>query len=672
MGTNGYSDSGELEDEAVARPKEATLVYEDSKNASSILHSLNMMRKNTTFCDVVLHVDHVGIPAHKAVLSAASPHLMQIFTADDERSPKQNVVNFKLNGIFEKVALEKLVDYAYTSRLELSPHQVRSVFIAATHLKMERVANECASYLVKNLNVDTCIEIRGLPGISKEKDFLSQVDAYINTNFADISKSPVFLALPCLQVEVLSQTRSEMSLVDCDSAARLVLDWLRVCELGAEQLTEKTHMLYLALDNTLKDCVDLPSGEMGDTQIVQDYKKLSKNMTKKRAKAVAPAKPRVIVYSRNISDSSDEDVGHDDKVIASTPVSKHTFLGLISLKSRVFSLSILLRLNPPTDGGGQQAFMEIDATQDEEDPGAGTPTYCALASMASVKCAAGCANLNERLLVCGGYDRGECLRSTEIYLPITNEWKDLSPMLEPRGRFNIAVVNGLAYAIGGCNGTNELSGVEIYSEQENKWERISSLPLPRSHTAVASLDGLIYCIGGFNDQVGIKQCDLFDPKTRTWTEIEPLHTGRYQAAACGFMGKVWVVGGCDGWSYLGSVEVYDPVTKEWSYAGHLATPRRGPGLQVFQGKLYCVGGWDGTHSLSSTEVYDPETKSWTPGPSMTTARSNLGLAVAGSKLYAVGGFSNKTFLNSIEVLATGDDQEWTTFCLKSATDQVLD
>lgn len=38
----------------------------------------------------------------------------------------------------------------------------------------------------------------------------------------------------------------------------------------------QTHLLYLALDNSLQDCSDLPSGDISDTEIVQDYKKLSK------------------------------------------------------------------------------------------------------------------------------------------------------------------------------------------------------------------------------------------------------------------------------------------------------------------------------------------------------------------------------------------------------------
>lgn len=67
-------------------------------------------------------------------------------------------------------------------RLELSPNQVRSVFICATQLKMERPAKECANYLVKNLTNDSCIEIRRLTGISRQQVFLDRVDSFIKDN----------------------------------------------------------------------------------------------------------------------------------------------------------------------------------------------------------------------------------------------------------------------------------------------------------------------------------------------------------------------------------------------------------------------------------------------------------------------------------------------------------
>lgn len=54
--------------------------------------------------------------------------------------------------------------------------------------------------------------------------------------------------------------------------------------------------------------------------------------------------------------------------------------------------------------------------------------------------------------VCGGYDRGECLRSVESYDPDMNEWNSETKMSEARGRFQVTVLDNVVYAIGGSNG----------------------------------------------------------------------------------------------------------------------------------------------------------------------------------------------------------------------------
>ncbi|XP_046682683.1 influenza virus NS1A-binding protein homolog isoform X2 [Homalodisca vitripennis] len=639
-------------------PTGAELLFTDDKLTVRTLHSLNMMRKNRTFCDVILHVGNSELYGHRAVLASASPHLLELFSADDESkgSVRENVVTYHLNGGFDKVALEKLIDYAYTARLEVRAHQVKSVFLTATKLKMERVAKECASYLVHHLDPENCVEIRSLPGIARSKTFVAQVDSYIAQQFEEVSQSPTLLALPCVRVEVLNQTRQEMSMVSGDSLCHLVLDWVkRSHEDNLNNLTEKTYLLYLALDNTLQDCAELPSGDVSDTEIVQDYKKMSKKIinpaTKNRRKGqIQPAKPRVLMYSR--TDTLEPETEQDWSLIASKKVGEHTFLGLVTLGNKLVTLSLMLRLNQPTS----PSPLPDTQTHTENQP----DMYHGLASMGSVKCGAGCANLNDNLLVCGGYDRAECLRSVEMYDPARNVWAALASMREARGRFNIAVVADKVYAVGGCNGTTELATVECYDPALGKWTRVTSLSLARSNTGVCEMGGKLYCIGGWNGQVGIKQCDVFDPETQQWTPIAPLQTGRYQAGVCSLGDRVWAVGGCDGWNCLTSVETYDAQTNSWSFAAPMITARRGCGVAVFKGKLYAVGGSDGTHSLSSTEMFDPETQTWSPGPNMSTPRSNVGVTVINDRLYAVGGFSGKAFLNSIEFLDEKTD-EWTTF-----------
>jgi hypothetical protein len=44
--------------------------------------------------------------------------LFELFTADDENkgSQRENVITYKLNGGYDRTALEKLIHYAYTAR----------------------------------------------------------------------------------------------------------------------------------------------------------------------------------------------------------------------------------------------------------------------------------------------------------------------------------------------------------------------------------------------------------------------------------------------------------------------------------------------------------------------------------------------------------------------------
>ncbi|XP_027851858.2 influenza virus NS1A-binding protein-like isoform X1 [Aphis gossypii] len=664
----------------------AMFVMEDEDHQTVLLNTLNMMRKSRTFCDVILNVGNCELHGHRAVLASSSRFLMEMFSTDDEEkkgSQREAITTYTLNAtgpLSDCSAVEKLIEYTYTSRLEANVYQVKSIFQAACYLKMDRIAKELARFMLKYLNVDNCIEIRSLPCISTSISFINQVNSFISAHMKEIAETSTFLSLPCIQIEILSQTKQEMSLSTGDSVSQLVLDWIKRCYDENEPATffnglmEKTYMLYLALDNILQDCSELPSGELSDTEIVQDYKKLSKKSTSipktRRKGQLQPAKSRVLICNREMHERRESFIDSDWTILGVTCVGEHTFSALASLKGQLCSLSIKLKLNvsmlsnPPST---QPSPLHSRAESQESLP----DLYCALAHMTSGKCAIGCANLNNNLLVCGGYDRIECIKNVESYDPEQNVWETFEPMCEARGRFNIAVLNNKVYAVGGCNGTTELSTVECYDMIKKKWIPVTSLPLARSNTGVCELNGKIYCIGGWNGQVGIKQSDVYDPNTNKWTSIAPLQTGRNQAGVCAMNGKVYVVGGCDTWNCLNTVECYDPETNSWSFIKPIITPRRGCGLAHIKGKLYVVGGSDGTQSLDTTEVYDPNERMWSPGPNMTTPRANVGVAVVGNRLYAVGGFSGKKFLNSIEFLDESMD-EWTRFsprnnCSKSAS-----
>ncbi|XP_045467411.1 influenza virus NS1A-binding protein homolog A-like isoform X2 [Harmonia axyridis] len=652
---------------------EPHLEYVDDIHKANTLQSLNMMRKNRQFCDVILHVENVEVHAHKAVLASASPYLFELFT-NHELKRSENCITYKLNGGFDKNALEILVDYAYTAKLEVHYKQVKSVFLAANQLKMERVSKICAQHLIKHLNVDNCIEIRSLPGIARNKEFMQHIDAFIAKEFTQVSKLNNILNLHCIQIEILSQSKEEMSMVNPNSLFRLILTWIQkqITEesLNMASLLEKPFMLYIAIDNSLQDCSIMPAGDISNTEIVQDYRKKSlkdpqPNSKNKRKILSQPSKPRVLICKREIGIEEENEFEPDWNLIAADQVGDHSYLGLVTIGGRLTTISLMLRLNvPSTPSPVTTPISSRPGSEEKPD------FYCGVANMSSQRCAFGCGNVNNTLFVCGGYDRTECLRTVEQYIPETNIWKQLPTMRESRGRFKIAVLNDKVYALGGSNGTTELASVEMLDLSIGKWVVMPPLPLARSNSGVCTLNNLIYFIGGWNGQVGIKQCDVFNPETSTWGSIAPLHTGRYQAAVTAYNNQVFAIGGCDAWNCLNSVEVYRRDENVWSFFKPIITARRGCGVAVFNNKIYVVGGSDGTHSLNSTEVYDEETQTWVVGPTMTTPRANVEVAVVGDRLYAVGGFSGKNFLNTIEYLDLKSN-EWTTFIPKCSSEILI-
>lgn len=289
-----------------------------------------------------------------------------------------------------------------------------------------------------------------------------------------MSKTPPFLQLNCANIDVLYQTKQEMNLVTHESLGRLALDWMKRQlnddMLTMTQLLERSHLLYLAMDNSLQDCSDLPPGhESSDSDLVQDYKRLVLKCPSNKARRkqlAAPVRPRVLIYSREIGQRKDQSSSSegDWNLIGSAKVSENNVLALVTLNGVLTRASVQLRLSlPPTTPSpvhAPECFQlsksntssngSIDAHCDDE---ADQPeTFCEVASMSGPKCGLGVAEFNGKLLVCGGYDRGECLKQVESYDPVLNEWSSESNMGEARGRVQISVLDNIVYAVGGSNG----------------------------------------------------------------------------------------------------------------------------------------------------------------------------------------------------------------------------
>ncbi|RXG58623.1 Influenza virus NS1A-binding protein-like A [Armadillidium vulgare] len=165
---------------------------------------------------------------------------------------------------------------------------------------------------------------------------------------------------------------------------------------------------------------------------------------------------------------------------------ENSLVAVVTLNNSVAVLSIQQQLNAPVESNGDSGSSRPPSVEKVD-------SYTLIPHMRSPKCASGVGTLNGWLIVCGGYDRGECLIGVEAYDPETNTWTQFSDMKETRGRFDLTVLNGMAYAVGGCNGSRELDTVEVLNGDTLEWEWASPLPLARSNTGIVLSDANKKC-----------------------------------------------------------------------------------------------------------------------------------------------------------------------------------
>uniref|UniRef100_A0A8C8TIU3 Influenza virus NS1A binding protein n=1 Tax=Peromyscus maniculatus bairdii TaxID=230844 RepID=A0A8C8TIU3_PERMB len=588
------------------------LMFEDENFIESSVAKLNALRKSGQFCDVRLQVCGHEMLAHRAVLACCSPYLFEIFNSD---SDPHGVSHVKLDDLNPE-AVEVLLNYAYTAQLKADKELVKDVYSAAKKLKMDRVKQVCGDYLLSRMDVTSCISYRNFASCMGDSRLLNKVDAYIQEHLLHISEEEEFLKLPRLKVQTLYY-----------SADHKLLD-----------------------GNPLDGQAEVFGSDDDHIQFVQ--KKPPRENGHKQISGSSTG----CLSSPNASMQSPK---HEWKIVASEKTSNNTYLCLAVLDGTFCVIFLHGRNSPqssPTSTPKLSKSLSFEMQPDEllEKP---------MSPMQYARSGLGTAEMNGKLIAAGGYNREECLRTVECYDPHTDHWSFLAPMRTPRARFQMAVLMGQLYVVGGSNGhSDDLSCGEMYDPSIDDWTPVPELRTNRCNAGVCALDGKLYIVGGSDPygQKGLKNCDVFDPVTKSWTSCAPLNIRRHQSAVCELGGYLYIIGGAESWNCLNTVERYNPENNTWTLIAPMNVARRGAGVAVLDGKLFVGGGFDGSHAISCVEMYDPTRNEWKMMGNMTSPRSNAGITTVGNTIYAVGGFDGNEFLNTVEVYSL-ESNEWSPY-----------
>lgn len=253
-------------------------------------------------------------------------------------------------------------------------------------------------------------------------------------------------------------------------------------------------------------------------------------------------------------------------------------------------------------------------------------------------------------LICGSYVCENYNMRYSVYHFNLHEWTIVAKLQIKKSPFQVTVLNGKLFVIGGMLGGVCTSSVQILDLKTLEWvEEGKKMLTDRCSFGVATLNDRIYACGGTgSDYKSLKSVESFCDFQKEWTQVASLNMDRVECGAVALNGYVYIIGGYSNWEAQGTCERYCPMGNKWTIIQSMGTERYALKAAPLDGKLYACGGYnlkDGC--LNTCEVYDPETDTWSFIAPMNDKRSHFALTSCNGKLYAMGG-SNGNWLSTVE------------------------
>ncbi|XP_044538146.1 BTB/POZ domain-containing protein 18 [Gracilinanus agilis] len=117
-------------------PESPKILYRNPRLLRLAFLQLHHQQQSGVFCDVLLQAEGEAVPAHCCILSACSPFFTE--RLERERPAQGRKVVLELGGL--KIGtLRKLVDFLYTSEMEVSREEAQDVLLAARQLRVSEL-----------------------------------------------------------------------------------------------------------------------------------------------------------------------------------------------------------------------------------------------------------------------------------------------------------------------------------------------------------------------------------------------------------------------------------------------------------------------------------------------------------------------------------------------------
>ncbi len=165
----------------------------DNHQVGALLTSISTIWRKKQLYDVVLAIGQHRLGAHKLILAASSEYFYDLFTREEDNLEEEQFM-YTLKGInFETMRL--LLESMYTCNLIVTSENVESILNAATYLRIPSALESCSNFLIRNLDVSSCLVTIALAQVFELNDVAEKACKLAAKNFLEIAEMEEFLEL---------------------------------------------------------------------------------------------------------------------------------------------------------------------------------------------------------------------------------------------------------------------------------------------------------------------------------------------------------------------------------------------------------------------------------------------------------------------------------------------
>ena len=552
------------------------VLLKDEHQPGLAFYVLDQLRRRNQFCDVEVKMDSARLPAHKAVLASSSPYFMKLLTSDYS-SPEILLDDPKL----DVTALEKLVEFIYTSVLRITESSVEALCYAAMFLEMERIERACCKFMMKSLNPKNCIKYLSFVGETGYSTVEQECQEFITQHLEEVAKTPEFKSLSSSELMTLLQN----SLFDGLSHQNIlsaILQWVKHDTAARQQSLQQ-----------LLACIEFPQAEL-EAHLLKALRSTQVDIDDNY---------KLRVCSKNPTTPDQEKPENSNHTATEVQKTNNELLFTVGGTTKQSATNSVERYDQFIKG------------------------WLPTTALSRKRSHAALVTVDQKLYSIGGFDGNKRLHSVEVYDPQTDMWTEGPPLPTARSAFGVAVVDKSIYCIGGYDGSQHIASVEILDTKTNQWREGPKLSQGKSNIQAAAIGSTIYAVGGTDGTSRLKSVEKLSLDKGYWSLGVEMNVPRSRPGVVALNGKVYVVGGYSGSEHLSSVECYEPQIDQWILIESMGVPRNSPAVTILNGCIHVAGGYSGRKLLKTVEMYDHVKRQWNKVASMHTARCDFGLAV---------------------------------------------